>query len=258
MRRLTTFGGKNRFPLWSADGRRITFQSERGGDLGLFWTPADGSGTPERLSKAEPGTAHVPESWSPDGKVLLYSIVGGPRVSLWMLSVVDGSTRPFDTVESSTPTNAVFSPDGRWVAYASTERTAAERIYLQPVPPTGAKYEIPPIPGDNPHEPLWSPDGKELVYVPRVGGFNVVSIRTQPTVTFGNPTPVVRAFDIAPNTTPRTFDVTRDGRFVGLAALDQETTVNAAAPTTAGTAPQRRIEVVLNWFEELKARVPTK
>jgi|SRR6516165_8340197 hypothetical protein len=176
-----------------------------------------------------------------------------------MLSIADRKIRAFDSVESVTPTNAVFSPDGRWVAYTSTARqTLAESIYVQPFPPTGAKFEIPPVPGDNPHDPLWSRDGKELFYVPRVGGFNVVPVRTRPAVAFGNPTPIVRAFDIAPNTAPRTFDVTSDGRFVGLVAPDQAAAPIGQGLSTAGMAAPRRIEVVLNWQEELKQRVPAR
>ena len=58
-----TFGGKNRFPIWSADGQRIAFQSDREGDTAIFWQAADGTGTAERLTKPDKDTAHVPESW---------------------------------------------------------------------------------------------------------------------------------------------------------------------------------------------------
>ena len=71
MRRLT-LGGKNRHPVWSPDGQRIAFQSDREGDLAIFWQRADGSGPAERLTKPEESTAHIPESWSPDGKTLLF------------------------------------------------------------------------------------------------------------------------------------------------------------------------------------------
>ena len=69
MRRLT-LGGRNRVPVWSADGQRVAFQSDRDGDLGLFWQRADGTTPAERLTKPDKDTAHVPESWSPDGKTL--------------------------------------------------------------------------------------------------------------------------------------------------------------------------------------------
>ena len=71
-----TFGGNNRFPIWSADGQRVTFQSDREGDPAIFWQPAIG-GTAERLTKPDPGTSHMPESWSPDGNVLLFSATKG-------------------------------------------------------------------------------------------------------------------------------------------------------------------------------------
>ena len=63
IRRLT-FDGKSRFPVWSSDSRRVTFQSARDGDRGIFWQFADGSGTAERLTTAAADEEHVPESWS--------------------------------------------------------------------------------------------------------------------------------------------------------------------------------------------------
>ena len=67
LRRLT-FGGKNRYPIWSPDGQRIAYQSDREGDLGIFWQKADGTGSAERLTKPESGVEHRPESWSPDNE----------------------------------------------------------------------------------------------------------------------------------------------------------------------------------------------
>src|SRR5262249_42845414 len=67
MRQLT-LAGSNRFPVWSADGQRVLFQSDREGDLGIFWQRADGTGSAERLTKPEKGVAHIPDSASPDGR----------------------------------------------------------------------------------------------------------------------------------------------------------------------------------------------
>ena len=88
-RRRLTFGGNNRFPVWSADGKRIVFQSDRDGDAALFWQAADGSGTAERLTRPRNGTAHVPESWSPHEDRFLYSVETQGDVALWTLSVHD-------------------------------------------------------------------------------------------------------------------------------------------------------------------------
>ena len=84
VRRLT-FEGNNRFPIWSANGSRVAFQSDRQGDPAIWWQPADG-GTAEKLTTPEPGTSHTPESWSPDGDVLLFSETKGIIVALDFLA----------------------------------------------------------------------------------------------------------------------------------------------------------------------------
>lgn len=176
MRRLT-FGGRNRFPIWSADGERVAFQSDREGDLGIFWQRADGTGTAERLTKPEQGTSNVAESWSPKGEQFLFSVIKASNNSLWTFSLQDKKATPFGGVLSSNPSGAVFSPDGRWVAYQSNEAGRLDAVCVQPFPATGAKYQI--SKGDDGHHPLWSPDGSELFYIPGPGQFVVVSIATQ-------------------------------------------------------------------------------
>jgi Tol biopolymer transport system component len=247
MRRLT-FGGNNRFPMWSADGQRVAFQSDREGDLGIFWQAADGTtGAAERLTKPEPKTSHVPEAWSPKGDTLLFSVINGAEVSLWAFTPQDKKAAPFGAVRSTTgPTTAAFSPDGRWVAYYSNE-SGPITVYVQPFPATGAKYQISKEPGA--HHPLWSADGKEILYVPTAGSLASVSVTTQPAFSFSNPVPVPRGFSSSATGAPRNFDLTRDGKLVGV--LDSGVTLSGGLIT-----PQ--IQVVLNWFEELKARVPTK
>jgi Tol biopolymer transport system component len=258
MRRLTFEGqGHNRFPVWSANGQRVAFQSDREGDLGIFWQQADGTGTAERLTKAEEGVSHIPESWAPgsdDGERFLYNAAnkGGATVSLWVFSLKDRKAARFDTVESSarTLTGAVFSPDGRWVAYASQEgRRTSSAVYVQPFPPTGAKYQISKN-ADAGHHPMWSPDGAELLFNPGQGSLNAVRITTQPSFTVGEAMPVPHPFQSATPNFERPYDITRDGQhFLGL--ID-------AAQTQSGAPAAEQIQVVLNWFEELNARVPSK
>ena len=250
MRRLT-FGGKNQFPVWSADGQRIAFQSDREGDLGIFWQRADGTGAAERLTKPDQGTSHVPQSWSPDGKRFLFEVTKGSNISLWTFALEDKKATPFGGVQSSTPITAVFSPDGRWVAYHSNE-TGSDAVYVQPFPATGAKYQVSKSdPNQNDHHPVWTPDGKELFYIPAVGALAAVSVTTQPSFAFGSTLPVPRRFsENAGQTFERNYDLTPDGKIVGL--------VLASAQTQTGTPIAPEIRVVLNWFEELKQRVPTK
>ena len=241
VRRLT-FGGNNRFPIWSADGSRVTFQSDREGDRAVFWQRADG-GTADRLTTPEPGMSHTPESWSPDGKVLLFSATKDFVSSLWMFSLKDRTATPFGDVKGSAlPTDAMFSPDGRWVAYQTGEVGMSEGdTYVQPFPPTGAKYQT-----AQGGRPLWSRDGRELFFVPAPGLFMAVTINASPTFTFTNPVSVPRGFGVAIPASPRTFDMMADGRFVGVAPQQGQ----------LGSGPAQ-IRVVLGWTEELKRLVPT-
>ena len=134
VRRLT-FGGNNRFPVWSADGQRVAFQSDRDGDRAVFWQSIDG-GTAERLTKPEPGTSHVPESWSPTGEILLFNVAKDSATSLWTLSVRDRKAMPFGDVRSTSfPTDAVFSPDGRWVAYQAGEASRGRSDHVRSTVP---------------------------------------------------------------------------------------------------------------------------
>ena len=97
---------------------------------------------------------------------------------------------------------------------------------------------------------MWSRDGKELFFVPGPGRFMVVTVRTAPSFTATSPVAVPREFGIANPMTPRTFDIMPDGRIVGVVAAGQSENGLPAQP--------QQIQVVLNWFEELKAKAPTK
>jgi hypothetical protein len=86
---------------------------------------------------------------------------------------------------------------------------------------------------------MWSPDGRELFFVPGPTQFMAVSVRTQPVFAFTNPIAVPRRFGMAPPGSPRPYDILPDGRFVAVGVANQS---EAALP---------RIEVIVNWFEEL-------
>jgi eukaryotic-like serine/threonine-protein kinase len=253
LRRLTLAGeGHNRFPVWSGDGQFMAFQSDREGDPSIFMRRADGSSPAVRLTKAESGVSHVPESWSPDGQTLLFSSNKDRTFALWSLSVENKTVAPFGNVQSTDPIGATFSPNGRWVAYASSDargqiRTPNKGVYVQPFPPTGARYQMPKESQD--YAPVWSLTSAELFYIPTASRFSVVAIQTQPGFRFGKattlPTPPTRD-RVTSNI--RDYDVMPDGRFISTVPAADETVSPATGP------PQ--IRVVLSWFEELKQRVP--
>jgi Tol biopolymer transport system component len=245
--RQLTFGGRNRSPVWSPDGRYVAFQSDREGDSAIFRQLADGTGTAERLTKPDSKVSHIPDSWSPDGKTILYEEFKDSRNALWTLSVPERKVGRVPDIESPGLLNAIFSHDGRWIAYntnpdASVGQTA---VFVQPFPATGAKSWI-----GRGFYPLWSLDGHELSYFFRQQ-LQTVSIGTQAGVTFGNPAPLstTATFLYSPST-PRIYDITPDGK--------QVIAVTPAEGIQAGTGSATQIQVVLNWQEELKQRVPTK
>ncbi len=255
LRRLT-FGGKNRFPVWSRDSQRIAFQSDREGDRAIFWQRVDGSEPAERLTKPEKDTAHVPASWSPKDETLLFSVVPVAADSAAIGAIrtytrASGTVAAFGGVEAATM-GPEFSPDGRWVAYASGGGTftmdGERRIYVRPFPATGAYFEVPtPAGALLMSHPFWAPDGTALYFAPNPGQFGVVSLTTKPTVAFGNPTQLPRRFNSSAPSAPRGFDLTPDGDFIG-----------RIAPGSGDENGNPEIHVVLNWVEELKRLVPVK
>jgi hypothetical protein len=158
-----------------------------------------------------------------------------------MFSLTNKSVTPFGNIHSSIPTGALFSPDGRQVAYTS-DQNGPTTVYVQPFPATGATYQPVAKGSDNPHEAVWSPDGNELFCNPRSRGFEAVPVSMRPTFTFGRPIAVGKPFQLGPPEARRTYDIMRDGKFLGLIA--------------EGHGARPEIRVVLNWLEELKTRLP--
>jgi serine/threonine protein kinase/Tol biopolymer transport system component len=237
--RFTLEGNLNNRPVWTPDGKRIAFVSTKGGPQNLYWQPADGSGAPERLTISE--YTQTPNSWSPDGQLLAFNEINpttGPDI--WVLRLSDRKAQPF----LQTPFNEGaprFSPDGRWLAYISDESGHTE-IYVQPYPGPGGKWQIST---DGGTEPAWNPNGRELFYR-RGDKMMAVEIATQTGFAAGKPRMLFEGRYQLSSLTASDYDVSPDGqRFLMLKPSEQE----QAAPT--------QINVVLNWFEELKQKVPT-
>ena len=248
--RRLTIGGRNAFPIWTPDGRRVTFQSDRDGRREIFWQLADGSRPAERLWKTnEPTVQPLPEAWSPDGKTLLFTAVIPPLDSRIMAFSIDGR-QPQPALSPDLPARqSSLSRDGKWIAYSSSEIGNRGEIFVQPYPPTGAKYQISTEGG---RTPLWAPNGQRLYYWANLKQqFVAVEIQTQPTFTIGNRTVVpIEGFYSPGYLGERNYDVSPDGKQFVVITLPETRSREGTRP------PATQIEGVLNWFEELKARVP--
>jgi WD40 repeat protein len=233
--RLTFEGTNNISPVWTPDGKRIVFQSNKEGPPNLFWQLADGSGGPERLTTSE--HLQAPMSWSPDGQLLAFIEVN-PTTGrdIWVQRLSDRKAQPF----VRTPFNETaprFSPDGRWLAYASDE-SGHDEIYVQPYPGPGGKWLISTEGGT---EPAWNPNGRELFY--RSGDKMMsVDIATQPGFAAGKPRMLFEGQYEGASIPTANYDFSPDGQRLLMVTKESE---------------QKQINVVLNWFEELKRRVPT-
>jgi Tol biopolymer transport system component/tRNA A-37 threonylcarbamoyl transferase component Bud32 len=237
--RLTFEGNLNVRPVWTPDGKRIAFNSNKDGPLNLFWQLADGSGGLERLTTSE--YTQVPMSWSPDGELLAYFEVNpATQRDIWVLRLSDRKALSFlqTRFDEAVPR---FSPDGHWLTYTSNESGRFE-VYVQPYPGPGGKWQISTEGGT---EPMWNPNGRELFY--RSGDkMMAVEIATQPGFAAGTPRTLFEGRYETAMVPIDNYDVSPDGqRFLMLKPVEQE----QAAPT--------QINVVLNWFEELKQKVPT-
>ncbi|HKW68903.1 MAG TPA: hypothetical protein VJP04_16530, partial [Terriglobales bacterium] len=232
--RLTFDGNVNVDPIWTPDGKKIVF---KGNQSRLFWQPADGSGPAEELTKSELTRNNAPGSFSPDGQVLVF-MGNNPTFDIFTLALREGKLQPFLTTASN-ETAPRFSPDGHFIAYASDESGRFE-IYVRPYPGPGGKWQISTEGGT---EPVWNPKGRELFY--RNGNkMMAVDVSTQGTFSAGKPTMLFQGPYVLSPRSFQDYDASPDAqRFLMLKDTGQ-----------AQSAQQ--INVVLNWFEELKRRVP--
>jgi Tol biopolymer transport system component len=241
--RLTFDAAVDSYPVWSPDGSRIAFSSNRTGQLDLYQMLTLG-GVEERLLAAS-DQVRVPYSWSVDGRRLLYSSVASQgNVDLWIVPMV-GERTPW--AFAKTPfreSYGVFSPDGRWVAYQSNE-TGRPEVYVRPVVPPGAaatdaaaggQWQVSTAGGVF---PAWRPDCKELYYLNPAGVMMAASITVTGTALAPGAPVVLFPTRVSGGGVDRQqgreYDVGPDGRFLINIELD-----SAAAPIT----------LLMNWKPE--------
>jgi serine/threonine-protein kinase len=235
--RLTADGGRDFGAEWTADGRELIYSSEHP-FYDLYRRVADASRPAVELQS---GTYdRYLGSVSQDGRLLLFTLSTSGGTQLWTVQL-QGKPQPTSYFSNGfNLAHPAFSPDGRWVAYDSDESGHVE-VYVQSFPdPNLKRWKVSSAEGS---EPMWTRGGRELVYRK---GDTVMAVTTDlkngtseaPTMLFAGPYP-----DNPGWTRPRSYDVSRDGeRFLMI-------------KPTAGQ-PRPRITVVLNWFDELRAKVP--
>jgi serine/threonine protein kinase len=256
--RLTFDEAIDRSPLWTPDGQNMVFVSERGEGLnGVFRKKADGTGEVEELYSSPDPRIIVPFTWSGDGDtILLVELNLAPLdINIGTLSMEGDKQRKGLLETKHLEGGAQISPDGRWLAYSSNKSGQAE-IYARPFP--DVEKGLWQVSTSGGHSPLWSPDGREIFY--RNGDATmVVPVDTDPTFSLGNPEILFRGtyFGLefgALQMAQTRWDIHPDGdRFL----MIKPSVVTEGESSEAVVADEfRKINIVLNWFEELKQRVP--
>jgi len=250
--RLTFDGDSDTFdPIWTLDGKRIVYTSSREstflGKGDIYWRAADGTGEVEKLASS-PERGLFPRSWSRDGKnLVVWEFSPSPlQEDIGMISMEEGHVRKPLLQKKYQEKDPRISPDGRWMAYASNELGKYE-VYVCPFPDVNnGKWQVSTSGGNT---PLWSPDGRELYYHVADAAM-AVPVETRQSFKAGRPTVLFQRAEMrflgGVDLNDFTYwDISPDGkRFLMLRAAEAE-------------AP-RKINIVLNWFEELKQRVPMK
>jgi serine/threonine-protein kinase len=256
LRRLTFAPSYEGMPVWTPDGRRIVFTSDRSGVVNLYSQAADGTGTVDRLTTT--ASPQYPSSVMPDGTLVVgfQNVSNAERILLFPLARSASQPRPGPSAGASSSrvepsTRTLFdgawaepSPDGRYLAYQSNE-SGRNEVYVRPFPQVdGGRWQVSMAGGTR---PAWARSGRELFYLDASRTLTAVPIQTSgSTFSAGKP---AKVFDARYSTPfpPRQYDVSPDGqRFLMLKD-------SAAGDPTATPAS---MVVVLNWFEELKQRVP--
>jgi Tol biopolymer transport system component len=230
-----TFGGTNAASVFFPDGRSVAFASDRDGVFSIYRTFADGSGDATRITRGQ--NPQFPTSVSPDGKHLAYTeLHPESNLDVYVLSLQDQTARPLLRTDHA-EAGAVFSPDGKFLAYVSDE-SGAEQVYVRRFPGPSGRWQVSTVTGT---EPVWSRDGSRLFF--RSGdSLMAADVQLLPEFEAAKPRLLFeRPFDSA-GALHAGYDTGPDGASFVMIRTEKQSTASA-------------IYVVLNWFEEMKERV---
>ena len=181
--RFTFDAAQDAAPVWSPDGARLLFASDRGGGIfNIYKQDSSRSANEELLLKS--GDIMRPWDWSRTGREILYGIADPKTLyDLWVLPNPTGASterKPAPYLQSpASETQGQFSPDGHWIAYSSDESGAGQfQIFVQSFPAGAGKFQISTGAGGT--QPRWRRDGKELFYVAADSKLMAVEVTTAP------------------------------------------------------------------------------
>ncbi|MGH9386108.1 MAG: hypothetical protein ACRD2N_17660 [Vicinamibacterales bacterium] len=247
--RVTVDAAADQKPVWTPDGQRIVFRSSRGQSLNLYWQRADGTGEVQRLTESP--NPQTPASFHPGGKFLaFYEMRPTTGSNDLMILPMEGSEasgwRPGEpTVFLSTQASEfepMFSPDGRWIAYHSSESGRFE-VYVRPFPGPGVKSQIST---DGGQLATWSRTRPEIVYASRDNRLMVASYRVEGGAFNAGKPRLWSERRFMPRPRLRSFTLHSDG----------ERVVLAAAPDTESAVKLDELVFIFNFFDELRRVAP--
>lgn len=215
-RRFTFARGNQYSPVWSPDGSQISFSDDQAGVDTLTAKPLTGTGNERALIPRPAGSTYA-QSWCADNDHILYRAQDEKTgYDIWVVSLTQRKSMPYVRGPSD-ESQGTFSPDGRWVAYTSTESGRPE-VYVQPFPATGAKWQVSVSGGE---QPRWRRDGKELFYLAPDRMLMAVDIRVPGAFDENAPRPLFQTnIPFGDINVSHAYDVTPDGERFVIAAPD--------------------------------------
>jgi len=234
MTRFTIDAATDLAPIWSPDGMRIAFASNRKGPFDLYIKPFN-SVSAEEAERETPNTKFT-QDWSKDGRFLLFLEID-PKTGrdLWAMPVTGSDRKPIRVAKTAfEEQSGQFSPDGHWIAYETNE-SGQFQVVVQPFPEPTGRW---PVSIDGGTQARWRADGKELYFIAPDGKLMAVSIAVEgQKFAAGPPVALFPALPVTGSGANRQeYAISGNGRFL----------VNQAAETSIATP----ITVILNWHPE--------